>query len=186
MNEIEITNGALSVKTATRGNSIELGEEVKGYYASADTTKKLTIHSSDEVPLFFGIEGKLFGAAKIGFEEIQTKSLLGSLRASLVAYGLNAKDIKATIGPCLTFSHCPVERKVIEKLLSDGYQAAAKRTDGVDFLDLPVFVLLELRRLGVEMENIKIGDYDTFENPDLLYSKLRGEKEENPSTASLS
>lgn len=46
-------------------------------------------------------------------------------------------------------------------------------------------MLTELRRLGVKMENIVIGDYDTYENPEMLYSRLRGDKEMNATTAYL-
>ena len=40
-----------------------------------------------------------------------------------------------------------------------GYRAACKRTDGVDFLDLPLLLLMQMRREGVKMANIHIGDY---------------------------
>lgn len=183
MKNIELTCGSLHCLTATKSGQKDIEKVVDSYYATADTETKLTILSHDEVPLFFGVKGKLIGAAKLDKTEIDTKSLLDNLRATLVTYSLKGEDLVAIIGPCLTFSHTPVERKVIEQLLNDGFQASAKRTDGVDFLDLPLFVLLELRRLGVKIENIKIGDYDTFENPDLLYSGLRGESELNASTA---
>ncbi len=185
MENIDLNSGPLHCLTATKSGQKDIEHVVDSYYATADTATKLTILSNDEVPLFFGIKGKMIGAAKIGKEEIKTKSLSDNLRATLVSYGLKGEDLVAIIGPCLTFSHTPVERKIIEQLLDDGFQAAAKRTDGVDFLDLPLFVVLELRRLGVKIENIKIGDYDTFENPHLLYSELRGENELNASTAYL-
>ena len=37
----------------------------------------------------------------------------------------------------------------------------------------------QLRGLGIDPEHIQISDYDTFENPSLLYSALAGDKEKN-------
>ena len=185
MENIIIKSGPLQAITTTKGNPIDTETIVEGYACYSDTSAKLTIMSNDDIPLFFAIPGKVIGAMKIGKDEIKTKQLTANLRSSLVSLGLDASEMHCIIGPCLTFSHMPVERKVIEKLLDEGFMLAAKRTDGVDFLDLPDFVLTELRHLGVKMENIVIGDYDTYENPEMLYSRLRGDKEMNATTAYL-
>ena len=105
--------------------------------------------------------------------------------AAVTQYGLNPAEIEVYMGPCLTFSHTHVERKLLEELMDRGYRACCKRTDGVDFLDLPLLLLMQLRRQGVPMKNIHIGDYDTYENPDLLLSKLRGDEGENVTIAKL-
>ena len=185
MENIIIKSGPLKAITTTKGNPIDTETIVEDYACYSDTSMKLTVLSNDDIPLFFAIPGKIIGAMKIGKDEIDVKKLTENLRASLVSLGLDATEMHCIIGPCLTFSHMPVERKVIEKLLDDGFMLAAKRTDGVDFLDLPDFILAELRHLGVKMENIVIGDYDTFENPEMLYSRLRGDKELNATTAYL-
>lgn len=143
------------------------------------------VSSADEVPLFFGVSKRLLGAAKIDLESGVKEDFAKRFHAAITQYGLNPGEIEVYMGPCLTFSHTHVERKLIEELMDRGYRAACKRTDGVDFLDLPLLILMQLRREGVPMKNIHIGDYDTYENPELLRSKLRGDEGENITIAKL-
>ncbi|MCR5348116.1 MAG: laccase domain-containing protein [Bacilli bacterium] len=144
----------------------------------------LCVASNDEIPLFFAAKGVL-GGAKIDLKSAVDGSFREKFHTAITQYNLNPAEIQVYMGPCLTFSHTSVERKLIEQLMGEGYRAACKRTDGIDFLDVPVLVLMQCRRLGVPMANIHIGDYDTFENPDLLYSALRGDKKVNHTVAKL-
>ena len=150
----------------------------------AGAKAQLGVSCSDEIPLFFAAKGVL-GAAKIGLENAINGEFAKDLHAAITQYNLDPRDIQIYMGPCLTFSHTHVERKLLERLMDEGYRAACKRTDGVDFVDIAVLILMQCRKRGILMENIHIGDYDTFENPDLLYSKLRGDKEENLVVATL-
>ena len=136
------------------------------------------------MPLFFACNGVL-GAAKIDLNAAVNEEFKKKLHAAITQFNLRPESIEVYIGPCLTFSHVHVERALMESLMDRGYRAACKRTDGVDFLDLPVMALVQCRALGVPMANIHIGDYDTFENPSLLYSKLRGDENENLTVATL-
>ena len=142
------------------------------------------IRSHDELPLFFAAPG-ILGAAKITPAMALDETFLNDLHAAMTQRNLKPEEIEVYMGPCLTFSHTRVERKTIETLMGKGYRAACKRTDGIDFLDVPVLVLMQCRRLGIPMAQIHIGDYDTFENPDLLYSELRGDKANNLTIATL-
>ena len=146
---------------------------------------EIAVSSSDEVPLFFAVAKKLLGAAKIDLDSGVKEDFAKRFHASVTQYGLNPAEIEVYMGPCLTFSHTHVERKLLEELMDRGYRACCKRTDGVDFLDLPLLILMQLRREGVPMKNIHIGDFDTYENPELLRSKLRGDEGENITVAKL-
>jgi len=144
----------------------------------------VAVDAHDEIPFFFASEG-VIGAAKITLEDAVKEEFKARLHAAMTQYGLIPEKIQVCLGPCLTFSHTHVERALIEEMMDRGYRAACKRTDGVDFLDVPVLVLMQCRSLGIPMENIHIGDYDTYENPEILHSALRGDKEDNRTVATL-
>ena len=184
--EIKIAD-VFEATTFTKGNRHEPGAAlmVNDYAVSTAKGAELAISSSEEAPVFFAVKDHILGAAKIDLERATSLFIKKQLHTTITAYGLNPKDIQVYIGPCLTFSHTIVERPLIEKMMALGYRAACKRTDGVDFFDVPVMILLQLRELGIPMGNIVISDYDTYENPELLYSKLRAENEENLTVASL-
>ncbi len=162
-------------------NDVEIAES---FLAKAGKNVQLGVLSHDEVPVFFAGDG-ILGAAKIGLEDAVNEELQKKLHAAITQFNLKPERLEVYLGPCLTFSHTHVDRPLIENMMDRGYRAACKRTDGVDFLDVPVMVLMQCRHLGIPMANIHIGDYDTFENPDLLYSKLRGDEKENLTVATL-
>ena len=154
------------------------------FLVKAGAEVSIGVESHDEIPFFFACPGVL-GAAKIGIDDAVNGDFRKKLHAAMTQYNLDAKKMEVYMGPCLTFSHTHIERSLLEKLMDQGYRAACKRTSGVDFLDVPVLVLVQCRELGIPMENIHIGDHDTFENPELLYSALRGDKETNLTIATL-
>ena len=166
---------------ATRPNAVPLADP---FLIQAGAGATIAIEANDEIPLFFGADG-ILGAAKIALDDAVKETFKSRLHAAMTQFNLDPKQIEVYMGPCLTFSHIHVERALIETLMDKGYRAACKRTDGVDFLDVPVMVLQQCRSLGIPMENIHIGNYDTFENPTLLYSELRGDKENNLTVATL-
>ena len=165
----------------TRPNGVEI---VDSFLAKAGKNVELGLLTRDELPLFFAGDGVL-GAAKIDLKAACDETFEKKLHAAITQFNLNPEHLEVYIGPCLTFSHTHVERALIEEMMDRGYRAACKRTDGVDFLDVPLLVLIQCRRLGIPMANVHIGDYDTFENPSLLYSRLRGDDTDNLTVASL-
>ena len=144
----------------------------------------IAVETADEIPFFFAC-GSILGAAKITLTDATEGSFKARLHAAITQYALDPSKIHVYMGPCLTFSHTHVDRALIERLMDMGYRAACKRTDGVDFLDVPVLVLMQCRAHGIPMENIHIGDYDTYENPELLHSALRGDRDSNLTIATL-
>lgn len=164
-----------------RPNDVEI---VDSFLAKAGKGVELGILANDEVPLFFACPGVL-GASKIDLNAAVSEEFEKKLHAAITQFNLRPEALEVYMGPCLTFSHTHVERALIENLMDRGYRAACKRTDGVDFVDVPMMILVQCRRLGIPMANIHIGDYDTFENPNLLYSKLRGDQTENLTVATL-
>lgn len=159
-------------------------EVVPLFQVKAGKDVRLGLLTRDELPLFFACEGVL-GAAKIDLDCLVKEEFQTKLHAAITQFNLNPEKLEVYIGPCLTFSHTHVERSLIESLMDRGYRAACKRTDGVDFVDMPLMALMQCRHLGVPMANIHIGDFDTFENPTLLYSKLRGDDSDNLTVAAL-
>ena len=186
MDNINFEGSSLSCVTYVRSNKApSLPPLAEPFLTRAGKNVSIGVLSSDEIPLFFAVKGMLLGGAKISQECAVKGTFKASLHATFTQYNIQGNQVEVYMGPCLTFSHTLVERKLIEQLMDQGYRIAAKRTDGVDFLDVPILVLAQLRELGIPPENIHIGDFDTFENPDLLFSKLRGDKEENLSIAQL-
>ena len=145
----------------------------------------LMVMTSDEIPLVFYAPVPVLGIAKVSKEKAMDESFKDRLHALFTQFNINPAEVEVYMGPCLTFSHTFVERPVMESLMDRGYRAACKRSEGVDFLDVPVLVLQQLRSMGVLMEHIHISAYDTFENPDCFYSALRGDRDGNPTIAFL-
>jgi copper oxidase (laccase) domain-containing protein len=166
--------------------SYPAGEEVADFSVTALSHHPLVVKTADEVPFFFyDKKAHLIGAAKLSKEETLKEYLKTKMHEIMVQYNLQGEDIVAYLGPALTFSHTLVDRPTLLKVMDMGYRAAAKRTSGVDFFDVPVMNVLMLRKLGIPAENIFIDAHDTFECETLLYSKLRGDKKENPSVIEL-
>jgi len=159
------------------------GDEVEGFAVTEDKNRPLVLKSADEIPLFFFVPGRLVGAIRLGKEETLGEILKIRLGETIAKYSLRPENIIVYFGPCITFSHVPVERPFIEDLMKRGYRSACKRTDGVDYFDMPVMNLLMLRNLGIPMGNIFFSDFDTYENPTLFYSHARGDDKDkaNPS-----
>jgi copper oxidase (laccase) domain-containing protein len=162
------------------------GEEVIDFKLTALAHHPLLLRTADEVPFFFyDKKAHLIGAASLSKEATLKEYLKGKMHEVMVQYNLSGKDIVCYLGPALTFSHTLVDRPTLVKVMDMGYRAAAKRTSGVDFFDVPIMNVLMLRKLGIPAENIFIDAHDTFECDALLYSKLRGDKKANPSVIEL-
>src|SRR5574344_2100301 len=162
------------------------GEEITAFSVTALAQHPLLIKTADEVPFFFyDQKAHLIGGAPLSKEGTLKEELKKRMHEVMVQYNLNPDDIVVYLGPSLTFSHTLVDRPTLLKVMDMGYRAAAKRTSGVDFFDVPVMNVLMLRKLGIPAANIFIDAHDTFECDSLLYSKLRGDKKENPSVIEL-
>ncbi len=186
MANIECKSEAFLATTYVKGTHLPNFDNLADpFQVVAGKSASLAILSSDEVPLVFSVKGRLLGGAKISLDDAVNETFAHRFHAAITQYALDPREIEVYMGPCLTFSHTHVERKLMEEIMDRGYRAACKRTDGVDFLDVPLLVLIQLRQEGVEMRNIHIGDYDTYENPELLFSKLRGDEKENLTIAVL-
>ncbi len=166
---------------SSRPNLPKLAEP---FAVEAGKGAEVAVKGNDDIPLIFASKG-ILGAARVSLKDAVSEAFKDRLHAAIAQYNLDPKGIEVYMGPCLTFSHTHVERPLMEEMMDRGYRAACKRTDGVDFLDVPLLVLMQCRRLGIPMENIQISDYDTFENPELLASKLRGDEGDNITVAKL-
>lgn len=147
--------------------------------------ESVSLLSHDEIPCFLGEKGKFLA----GFLVDRNDALLGSKKEEISRFLKDAKaevkKVEVYFAPCLTFSHIIVNEEQIQDAMEKGFQPACKRTDGVDFLDVPLILLMQLRSLGIPMENIHLSRFDTSENPSLLYSSLNGDKEYNLTVATM-
>ena len=143
--------------------------------------KGILLSASDEIPFFYKA-GDSLGGMVIDQEASLKKSIMDAV--VLVLEKHRPEEIVCYLGPSLSFSNVIVERRIQEELIKNGYQAACKRTSGVDYLDLPLLNFLYLRELGIPAENIFLSPYDTFDTEG-LYSKKRGDKESNENVASI-
>lgn len=154
--------------------------EIKDFAITEEKGAALAIRTADEVPFFFSYKKKpLVGGGSYDMEKALDDNLKKDLGALIEEQKLNPSDIYCYFGPALTFSHYPVERDVLEKAIALGYRASAKRTSGVDYLDVPLLLILQVRALGIPFENISTCPYDTFESEGVYYSALRGDTKKN-------
>ena len=162
-------------------NSIRLkGEDVGRNGATARRGHVLTMEAADEVPLIvYDPDGRCAALLSYTKEQLLEELPKKEIRALAIKYGIDLTQLLVYIGPALTFSHVPVQREELLHVIEMGYRAAAKRTSGIDFLDLPVLAILELRAIGIPFENILPSGLDTFEGEAIFYSELRGDERKN-------
>lgn len=162
------------------------GTEVNGVLVSSKKHHPYVLWTADEVPFFFyDPKVGIYGAISLSKDETLKEYLFAKLHEIMVQYNLQAQDLYCYLGPSLTFSHVVVDRPTLLKIMDLGYRAAAKRTSGVDFFDVPIMNVLMLRKLGIPSEQIFIDAHDTYECDLLLYSSLRGDGKKNPTVIEL-
>lgn len=143
------------------------------------------LSSRDQLPCFYGKKGSFLSAELFNRESALDGSSIAKVETRLRAHSISPADLEVYLAPCLTFSHTIVNEETIQAVIGRGYREACKRTDGIDFLDVPLIVLIQFRHIGVKMENIHIASFDTSENPSLLYSASNGDDKDNLSVATL-
>ena len=178
--KIEKIDGKIQYGFIGKNDEPLLGKKVQHLGATAKKGEILTLDVADELPLIlYSSDGRFAALASYTKEELLEGKLKNEIKALTIAYSVAISDLKAYIGPSLTFSHVLVTRDELLKAIEMGYRAAAKRTSGIDFLDLPVIAILELRSLGIPFSHILPSGLDTFEGEDIFYSKLRGDEKTN-------
>jgi copper oxidase (laccase) domain-containing protein len=177
--------GGLLVETYTKEHVPATAPAIEDYQLYSDKKTRLLL-TADEIPFVFYVPRlHAYGAAKITTEEVKNESPLKRFKEVLALYSLKPSEVCAYLGPSLTFSHVIVERPVILDLIARGYRAATKRTDGIDFFDVRMMLVVMLRKLGLDFKNIYLDGHDTFECDSLLYSALRGDNKKNPTVISV-
>jgi len=160
-------------------------EKLEPFQVYADRETRV-ISTADEIPFFFFDKKSLaHGGTALSVEEVRGEIILKRFKPLLAQHSFKSENIIVYLGPSLTFSHVLVERADILDLMNRGYRAATKRTDGVDFFDPRMMVVVMLRQLGIPFSNIYLDNHDTFECDALLYSALRGDSKKNPSYISV-
>lgn len=137
----------------------------------------LGVTHSDSIPLFFhskelGLNG-VIQLSKIETLNLVTTKVLKELKEK---ENVDVSKIEFYLAPSITFSHVIINDDLRAKVAKLGFSKATKKTDGVLFLDLIVFNVLELRNFGVPFSNIHVSEYCTFENSSLFFSETRDGK----------
>ncbi len=177
----------LRLLTFTRGETaLPNGASIQSLTVTVKKNHPLILRTADEIPFFFyAPKAHLIGATPLTFDDTLAETLLKDLPDFLAKFNVHPEDLVCYFGPSLTFAHVPVERDVLLSVMAHGYRAAAKRTFGVDYLDLPIMNFLMLRRMGVAANNIYLDAHDTYECSELLYSASRRDKRKNLSLIEL-
>lgn len=175
---LQLSPSALEVQTYAKTEQEPSLPFVKfGLVKTAGETLALAVN--DEIPLFLAVKGKWMYATAISLQEAWDGSAIARAKLAFESEGLDLADVEAVLGPSLTFSHVEISEEQLRLAYDRGYRLACKGTSGKRFLDPQMLVVIYLRRWGVLPEHILISDYDTFENPDLLYSASRGDQKKN-------
>ena len=174
------------VETFTKESGhLPKAEKLEPFKVYADRETRV-LATADEIPFFFfDKKSQAHGGATLSVDEVRAEIILKHFKSLLAQYSFKPENIIVYLGPSLTFSHVLVDRAEIIDLMNKGYRAATKRTDGVDFFDPRMMVVVMLRELGIPFANIYLDNHDTFECEALLYSSLRGDSKKNPSYLSI-
>lgn len=162
----------------------------RGYYAFEDGMKADALYTKEKglaigvyhancVPLFVYVPNhEIVGIIHAG-EEGSLNNISGLFVEKLMKEeNVLPHEIFVHLGPSLSFAHRVISKERAEKLAAQGgdIQKAIKATLPKYFIDLPLLNILQLRRLGVPMDNITFTDYCTYENNDLFFAYEKGKQ----------
>ena len=169
------------ISTLVKGETYKKEDYVFSNDLHLSTKEPLLLLAADEIPfVFYSKSKKIIGALSLTKEDTMNEKLLSTLKKVMEGELISPNDLYCYLGPSLTFSHVRVDRETLLTMIKKGYRAATKRTDKVDYLDLPMLNVVILRNLGIPFNHIAIDIHDTYEAESLLYSESRGDKEKNP------
>ena len=176
----------LCITTFTKNENHPLLQSASEGTLALSESEPLLLEAADEIPfVFYAKEHRLFGAMVILKQDSLDEKLYRVMKTLIHDKGLNAQEIYCYLGPSLTFSHVEVDRNTLLSIIQKGYRAAAKRTNGVDYADLPLMNVVMLRKIGIPFHNIFIDGHDTYEMEPFLYSEKRGDEKKNPTFVEL-
>lgn len=149
-----------------------------GLVVLTQANQTMVLEAADEVPLFLGIRGYfLTGKAYSLHEAIRERPFI-DMKNLIQRLHLDVNAIQVYLGPSLMFYHIEEQDEVLARVKELGYDLACKGTTGKHYLDHQLLVLLQMRKLGIPMANIRASEYDTYDTKELK-SALRGDEEKN-------
>lgn len=171
----------ISIRTLVKDETYEKDAYIPANDFSLSKKDSLILLTADEIPFVFYVASHNFvGALSLSKEDTMNEKILFVLKDIMKKENIAPTDIYCYLGPSLTFSHVRVDRETLLNVIKRGYRSAAKRTDKVDYLDLPMMNVTILRNLGIPFSHIDIDVHDTYEAEPLLYSESRGDTKKNP------
>lgn len=135
----------------------------------------LAIYHADCVPVFIYVPNhNIVGIIHAG-EQGSVGNITGILVQKLLLEGVKPAEIYAHIGPAASMGHRVITKERAFELAALGGDIirAIKATEPQYFIDLPLLNTLQLRRLGVPLDNISYSNICTYQNNDQFYSYAR-------------
>lgn len=125
----------------------------------------LGIFHADCVPVFFfAPKHNLIGIIHAGFKGTLKEITYKSISYIIKQEKINPQDLYFYLGPSLSYKYYHLNDEDKNKIIELGYQKAIIE-DGVD---VPLINCLQLHKLGVSNNQIKISNYDTGEDLNLF------------------
>ena len=167
-----------------------LADGGKGYSAFEDglpadalyTKEKnlaLAIYHADCVPVFFAIPKKhIVGIIHAGFPGTLKNINKVVFTQLMELEKIQPADIYCHLGPALTFSHkiiTPTEREEIAAM-GESFHFALKAVDDEYYFDTPLMNFIQLRDLGIPVEQIDYAGECVYEHSDKYFSVARDDK----------
>lgn len=153
-------------------SSFESGIPADALYTK-DQGIALAIYHADCVPIFIYVPNHNI----VGIIHAGEKGSVNNITSKFVHTLINDEKVKphkifAHIGPSLTFAHRLITKERAHELARMGgdIQKAVKGTLPLYFLDLPLLNTLQLRSMGVPLDNITFSEECTYENNDRYFS----------------
>lgn len=134
----------------------------------------LSILHSDCAPIFLYAKDKeiicaIHASIKGTYLEIVKKVINVLVKKEYV----DPKNIYAYFGPGVTFSHINATQEMLDKAIKLGYQNALKKSMNQAYVDINFMNFIQLRDMGVPIDNITLSKYDTYDNANLFFSSMR-------------
>lgn len=143
----------------------------------------LLVTVADCVPVFFyDSEHKIIGIAHAGWRGA-AGNIVGGMIRKIGDLGGGADNLKISLGPGINSCHFEIKADVVGEFRNYGKHVINR--DGGIFVDLKGIIKEQLRKAGINKENIEDNGECTFENKEKYFSFRRDKPEVVESMAAL-
>ncbi|HKM11441.1 MAG: peptidoglycan editing factor PgeF [Bacilli bacterium] len=154
---------------------LEDGLKADGLYTK-EKNLAVAIQHADCVPIFFYIPKKrIVGIIHAGFPGTLKSATKVMLTELMKKEKVAPQDIYCNIGPALTFSHKLITLETRAEIASSGesFHFALKAVGDENYFDTPLMNFIQLRELGIPVDQIDYGGECVYEHSDKYFSVAR-------------